>query len=72
MKKITPHLRFKLQIAADAIICKEWARPEDEGKSSRVLADEIVDLVLDTLEEKRPIPSGEELKPWKFFACKPS
>ena len=70
MREITPKLRFELQIAVEKIIIDRWMRKPEEGQSSRIFADEVVDLVLDTVEGKRPVPSGDELKPWLAFAIK--
>lgn len=57
-------LRAKLQIAAESIITHTCFR--NEPWSSRVLADDIVNMVLDSLAGK-PIPTR---KPWEPFAVK--
>lgn len=66
---ISRELRFKLQIAAETIISNAFARRE-EGISSRVLADDIVDMVVGVLDGSNPLPSGDQLAPWKAFAIK--
>jgi hypothetical protein len=66
--KITPKQRFTFQIAAEKIIIDITSK--NEPWSSRVLADEIVNMVLNTLERKRKSPKGKELKPWLAFGFK--
>lgn len=61
-------MRYDLQIAAECIINKTCFK--GEGWSSRVLADNIVDMVLDCMSGKRPFPKREELKPWAPFDFK--
>lgn len=61
-------LRYDLQIAAECIINQKCFN--EEPWSSRVLADEIVDMVLDSLSGKRKMPIRENLKPWEPFGFK--
>ena len=67
---ITDKKRWAFQIAAEKIIIDDWAVDDYKKASSRVLADRIVDMVVDSLNGKRAMPHGEELKPWTAFAVK--
>ena len=49
---------FKLQIAAEKIII--------DNPSSRVAADEVIEMVLNSIKTKK-FPEGDALKPWLKF-----
>jgi hypothetical protein len=68
---ISRDLKFKLQIATETILCEAMAKwGTEEGGSSRVLADDIVDMIVGVLDGSKPLPSGDQLAPWKAFAIK--
>lgn len=67
-QELPAKMRCDLQLAAECIIIQKCFT--GEPWSSRVLADEIVDMVLDCMSGKREFPKREELKPWASFAVK--
>lgn len=67
---ISDKMRGNLQIAAECIINSTCF--QNEGWSSRVLADDIVNMILDSLSGAKEFPKRENLKPWASFARKNS